>query len=126
LGGHVTSAHVADTTEFPTLLTEASLPEGSFICAGKGDASAKNRSLLTGHGDAIMHKAARNRPLTVIERCINRLISSIRYRVEQTLGTFKRLYGFSRMRYRGTPKGNMELHLIGTAFNLKKAAAMVE
>jgi transposase, IS5 family len=126
LGGHVTSAHVADTTEFSSLLAEASLPEGSFICADKGYCSAKNRALLAGHTDGIMHKAARNRPLTIIERCINRLISSIRYKVEQTLGTFKRLYGFSRMRYRGILKGNMELHLIGMAFNLKKAAAMVE
>jgi transposase, IS5 family len=126
LGGHVTSAHVADITEFPALLQEAAVPEGSFICADKGYCSAKNRSLLIGYVDGIMHKAFRNRPLTFLEHWVNRIISSIRYKVEQPLGTFKRHYGFSRMRYRGIPKGNMELHLIGMAFNLKKAAAMIE
>jgi transposase, IS5 family len=100
--------------------------DGFFILADKGYRSAKNRALLDRYVDGIMHKAVRNRPLTFLERWVNRIISSIRYKVEQSLGTFKRLYGFSRMRYRGILKGNMELHLIGMAFNLKKATAMVE
>lgn|GEM_PF-5638312 len=38
----------------------------------------------------------------------------------------KRCYHFVRMRYKGLAKGNMELILNSMAFNLKKAAVMVE
>ena len=73
-----------------------------------------------------MYKAARNRPLTYAQRIINRLISSVRYKVEQSIGTLKRGYHFFRMRYKGLEKGNMEFLLNAIAFNLKKAATMVE
>jgi len=58
-----------------------------------------------------MHKAARNRPLRTAQRIINRLISSVRYKVEQSIGTLKRGYQFFRMRYKGLEKGNMEFLL---------------
>jgi IS5 family transposase len=128
LGGHMTSAHVADTTEFENLLDHLSLPEASPICADKGYASQKNRGLCVAHGyeDAIMHKAARGKPLTIFQRFINRIISAFRYRVEQGMGTLKKHYGFIRMRYTGLKKGNMEFLLNAMAFNLKKAARMIE
>ncbi|NBJ14842.1 MAG: transposase, partial [Dehalobacter sp. 4CP] len=50
---------------------------------------------------------------------INRLISSVRYKVEQSIGTLKRGYQFFRMRYKGLKKGNMEFLLNAMAFNLK-------
>jgi IS5 family transposase len=65
------------------------LPEGLVILADKGYASEKNRNLLADKKlkDGIVHKAARNRPLTTAQRIINRLISSVRYKVEQSIGT---------------------------------------
>ena len=36
LGGHVTPANVADTTEFEKLIDESNLPEDSFVLADKG------------------------------------------------------------------------------------------
>jgi IS5 family transposase len=87
LNGRVTPAHVADTTEFEKLLTNLSFPDTSPVCADKGYASRKNRSLLADHGyeDGIMEKAARGKPLTLFQRLMNRIISSARYRVEQGL-----------------------------------------
>lgn len=128
IGGQVTPAHVADTTQFEALLNSVELPKGALVSADKGYASEKNRSLLKkeGYKDGIMNKAARNKPLSPIQRSINKLISSVRYKVEQTIGTLKSRYSFSRMRYLGLSKGNMELFLNAMAFNLKKAAAMVE
>ena len=92
------------------------------------DTSKKNRDLLAAHGyeDAIMHKAARGKPLTFFQRLMNRIISAFRFRVEQGMGTLKKHYGFARMRYLGLKKGNMEFLLIAMAFNLKKAARMIE
>jgi len=128
LNGHVTSAHVADTTEFENLIENLSLPEASPICADKGYASQKNRGLCVAYGyeDAIMHKAARGKSLTTFQRFINRIISAFRYRVEQGMGILKKHYGFTRMRYTGLKKGNMEFLLNAMAFNLKKAARMIE
>ena len=128
LNGHVTPAHVADTTEFEKLMENLSLPDTSPVCADKGYASMKNRDLLAARGyeDAIMHKAAREKPLTPFQRLINRIISAFRYRVEQGMGTLKKHYGFTRMRYRGLSKGNMEFLLNAMAFNLKKAVRMIE
>lgn len=128
LNGHVTPAHVADTTEFEKLIENLSLAEASPVCADKGYASQKNRMVLAAHGyeDAIMQKAARGKPLTSFQRFINRIISAFRYRVEQGMGIFKKHYGFTRMRYLGLKKGNMEFLLNTMAFNLKKAARMIE
>ena len=128
LGGHVTPANVADTTEFEKLIDTAMLPEGSMVLADKGYTSEKNRTILAEKKliNGIMDKAARNKPLTTTQITFNKLISSVRYKVERTIGTLKRGYHFSRMRYTGLKKGNMELLLNATAFNLKKAVAMVE
>jgi len=128
LGGHVTPANVADVTEFRRLLGESHLVKDIPVFADKGYSSAKNRTLLEENGyiDGIMHKAARGKPLTFVERLINRFISSVRYKIEQGIGTLKRGYHFSRMRYIGITKGNMELTLTAMTFNLKKAVLMME
>jgi IS5 family transposase len=91
LGGHVTPAHTADTTEFTRLIDELNLPADSLIFADKGYASEKNRTLLQErrYRDGIMDKAVRNKPLTVLQRIINRLISSVRYKVERSIGLMK-------------------------------------
>jgi IS5 family transposase len=73
-----------------------------------------------------MHKAAKGKPLTSFQRFINRIISAFRYRVEQGMGILKKHYGFTRMRYRGLAKGNMEFLLNAMAFNMKKAVRMME
>jgi IS5 family transposase len=128
LGGHVTPANVADTTELEKLINESSLPKGSVVLADKGYASEKNRDILAEKKlkNGIMDKAVRNKPLTFVQRILNRFISSVRYKVERSIGTLKRGYHFTRMRYTGLKKGNMEFLLNATAFNLKKAARMVE
>jgi IS5 family transposase len=108
-------------------LEEACLAPDSLVVADKGHRSMRNRATLEErtyiHG--IMDKAARGKPLIRIQRLINRLISSVHYRVEQEMGTLKRGYGFSRMRYTGLQKGNMEFILMAITFNLKKAILMM-
>ena len=82
-----------------------------------------NRYVLAVRGltDGIMHKAARNRELTLAEKAANRLISNVRSKVERVFGTLKRGYGFCRTRYLGTAKVELEFLLNAMAFNLKKA-----
>lgn len=127
IGGHITPANTADTTELAELVNQLDLPHGSIVLADKGYASEKNRTILKEKNltDGIMHKAVRNRPLTPIQTIINRLISSVRYKIEQSIGTLKRGYHFVRMRYLGLQKATMEFLLNAMAFNLKKAAARI-
>ena len=54
----------------------------------------------------------------------NRLISRLRYIVEQDFGTLKRRYSFDRIRYLGQTKTEMEFHLYAMAFNIREAVSM--
>ncbi|MGD9577734.1 MAG: transposase [Syntrophorhabdus sp.] len=100
LGGHVTAAHVADISQFDQLLAESNLAPDSLVAADKGYGEEKS------YIDGIMYKAARGKSLAFIRHLTNRLISSVRHRLEQTVGTLKRRYGFSRMRYKGIMKAS--------------------
>ncbi|MFU2207765.1 IS5 family transposase [Solidesulfovibrio sp. C21] len=126
LGGHVTPANRSDTQEFIDLLDEIDPVPGGCIYADKGYSSQLNRHVLQARGlaDGIMYKAARNRALSAVEKAANRLISSVRAKVERAFGTLKRGYGFFRTRYLGIPKVELEFLLNAMAFNLKKAVLM--
>ncbi|KAF0235150.1 MAG: putative transposase IS4 family [Desulfovibrionaceae bacterium] len=97
--------------------------------ADKGYSSRANREQLARNGfcDGIMSKAPRGLPLmSRVERGVNRLISSVRAKVERAFGTFKRNYHLCRARYLGQDKVELEFHLVAMAFNLKKCWAMVK
>ena len=124
---HATPANRSDTEEFVTVLDEVGARAGESVYADKGYSSQLNRYVLAVRGlsDGIMHKAARNRELTLAERAANRLVSSVRSKVERVFGTLKRGYGFFRARYLGTAKVELEFLLNAVAFNLKKAVLRV-
>jgi len=126
LGGHATPANRSDTQEFIDLLDEIGPMAGGCVYADKGYCSQLNRHVLQARGlvDGIMHKAARNRALSAAEKAANRLISSVRAKVERAFGTLKRGYGFFRTRYLGIPKVELEFLLNAMAFNLRKAVLM--
>lgn len=128
VGGHATPANRADTKELMEVVRESGAVEGSMVFADKGYASAYNRCDLEENGltDGIMYKAARGKELTPAQKLMNRTISRVRGKVERAFGTLKRDYGFQRARYLGTLKVKLELMLNAMAFNLKKAALMME
>ncbi len=99
-----------------------------MVFADKGYASADNRCSLEEKGltDGIMYKAAKGKELTPAQKLMNRAISRVRGKVERAFGTLKRDYGFQRTRYLGTLKVKLEFLLTAMAFNLKKAALMME
>lgn len=127
IGGHVTPAHRADTSEFEQVVDELGLEKETVVLADKGYCSQKNRDFLAERNlvDGIMFRAARGHPLTREAVARNRLISRLRFVVEQGFGTLKRRYRFKRARYIGCAKTELEFYLNAMAFNLKKAAAML-
>lgn len=126
LGGHSTPANKSDIGQFEQLVEEISTMPGMHVYADKGYSSKKNRSFLKDKNifDGIMHKATRGKPLKDDQKEENRAISNVRYIVEQSFGTMKRAYNFSRTRYKGIEKVTGELHIIGLAFNIKKAVRL--
>jgi len=127
MGGHVTPANRADTSEFERLVDNLDLDQETVVLADKGYCSQKNRNFLSERNlvDGIMLRAARGCPLTKEAVGRNRLISRLRFVVEQGFGTLKRRYRFRRARYLGCAKTELEFYLNAMAFNLKKAAAML-
>jgi IS5 family transposase len=63
----------------------------------------------------LARRGARSRPLSEHQRFINRLRSGARARVEHIFHVVKRLWGFSKVRYRGLAKNTARLY---TAFAL--------
>ena len=118
---HVTPANKGECPEFQTMVKGA---KAKRVMADKASASRANRAFLKDHGykDGIMHKAARGCPLKASQKRFNRLISKIRFRVEQCFGTGKRLFGVHRPRYLGIAKTHAQMALAAMGQNLLKAA----
>ena len=119
LGGHVTPANRSDMNELPKVLAEVPKEPGSRCYADKGYASAANRSEICKAGlkDGIMDKAVRNKPLSLLQKIRNKLISGRRFIVERAFGDLKRNRGLFRSRYVGNAKVEQEFFLAAFAAN---------
>jgi transposase, IS5 family len=122
-GVHSAPANENEVKHFAAAVESAAM-QAIRVYADKGSASAANRQWLRQRRikSAIMHKAHKHKPLTERQKLANRLISKQRYRVEQTFGTLKRLFGMARARYFGTHKVNAQMVLKCLCLNLKKAS----
>ena len=68
-------------------------------------------------------EAQREARRRLVER--NRAIHRVRGRVERIFGTWKRSYGFRRMRWRGLAKAHLQARLTATAYNLTRTANLL-
>jgi IS5 family transposase len=127
LGGIVTPANESDINHMEDVIKEGKIRPGTNVLADKGYACNGNDEILKKRrlNNLIMFKGARGHPLTEEKKECNRLAGQIRFRIEQTFGTLKRMYRFSRMRYLGLKKCLMEFQLKAMAFNLKKAVNLI-
>lgn len=124
----MTPANQSEVTYFETVVNAMPKHKGMRVYSDKGNASKANREMLKEQGlkDGIMHKAARNTPLTAWQKRKNHLISQIRYIVEQGFGTMKRPLNFSRASYFGLNRVHGQALRKMMCLNLKKAANMIE
>ena len=117
---HTESANESEVNKLEKVTKEI---KAKNLLADKGYASAKNREYLKviGVKDGIMHKAVINKPLTIEQKLINKVISKNRYRVEQSFGTLKRIFKFERASYRTKRKVQAQFILKALCSNLLKA-----
>ena len=122
-----TAANESDTVHLAGVIARAGLKKGARVKADKGYCSESNRACLKEAGlrDGIMHKAKKNKPLSIHQARFNRLVSRTRYRVERTLGGMVRWFGGGRARYVGKAKTHGQHVLEGIAYNLYRSPGIV-
>jgi transposase, IS5 family len=97
------------------------------VYADKAYESKARRKRLKELGikDRLMHR--RHKHQTALPRWQqkrNRLIMPIRRKVEHVFGTFKRCYGYRRVRYFSLQANATQLYLLAIAFNLRRALVL--
>jgi IS5 family transposase len=82
----------------------------------------RKRLKAAGIKDRIMHRSHKHQDgLPHWQRIRNKLIAPVRARVEKIFGTWKRSYGYVRVRFFSLGRNEVQLHTICAAFNLKRA-----
>ena len=116
----VTPANVSESRYFEQAVEGV---ETSKFYADKGSTSAGNRDVLMKKGikSGIMYSAHKHKPLGHWQKVFNKLVSKVRYKVEQAFGTLKMRFKFTRASYFGTDKVLGQCLLKSIAFNLLKA-----
>lgn len=115
----VTTATGSERGELPELLDQCQPCE---LLADKGYPSGEVDRLLRRRKvrNQVMRKKPRGAHLSEYQRKRNALIARRRAPAEGTFGILKRVYGWSRSRWRGLVKTTRELRWTITAFNLRK------
>ncbi|MCC6301296.1 MAG: IS5 family transposase [Gammaproteobacteria bacterium] len=111
-----TAANVHDSQVLPDLL------HGEETRVWGDAAYTGQRKVLREHApkakDFTNRKRSRHRDLTEEERARNRTKSKVRAKVEHTIGIIKRVFGFSKVRYRGLDKNAHRLFVTCALANL--------
>ena len=82
----------------------------------------RQRLKAAGIKDRIMHRSHKHQSgLPGWQKLRNALIAPIRAGVEKIFGTWKRSYGYRRVRYFTLGRNEVQLHALCIAFNLKRA-----
>jgi IS5 family transposase len=117
---HLTPANVSEVTQLEQVLGEL---RPSRVFADTGYASKANLEMLKSKGikNGICYKGAGRHTLSRWQRRFNSLVCKSRWRVEQVFGTTKRRFQFTRTRYMGLPKVELEALFKLIAYNGLKA-----
>lgn len=116
----VTAANVHDSHEVPNLLHgEETRFYGDSAYRGKAQRE-RLREIAPKAKDFTNKRAYKNRPLTDADKETNRRKSSVRSKVEHPFLTLKRLWGFTKVRYRGLAKNANRAFAMLAMLNISK------
>ena len=116
----VRSANVAECKELEDLLDDI---KAKRVLGDKAYSSKSNREMLAAKGfkDGIMHKASRKSKLRDSQKKFNKLISKVRFKIEQCFGTLKRRFKFRKTSYFGCVKVEAQFTFKAICMNINKA-----
>jgi transposase, IS5 family len=111
-----TSGNVADSTVLPQLLHgQENAVWGDTAYSGQGKVIEAHAPWAV---DLTQYRGRGYRYLNSVQREINRKRSKVRSRVEHTIGVIKRVFGFTKVRYRGLAKNGNRLFVAAALANL--------
>ena len=117
-----TKASVHDSNEFDNLVDYTE----EAVFGDKGYANKPRRKKLESKGifDGILEKGYRNKPLSKTQKKVNRLLSSIRNRVEKTFAFMKKVLGYERCSYYDLGRKRFEFTLAAFVFNIRRMISL--
>jgi len=113
-----TKASVHDSVMFDQLVDY----NEESVLADKGYANKERREKLESKGifDGILEKGYRNKTLNKTERKLNRILSSIRNKVERPFAYMKRVLGYSRCSYYDHGRNQFEFIFKALVYNIRR------
>ena len=122
----VTDASVHDSQELSALVNEKKLAETLF--ADSAYKSAKIDGMLEDLGikNFIHEKGARNRPLSELQKELNRLKSQIRCKIEHIFGYMENSMGGPEQDYIGRERNATGIGLSNLTYNLKRYIQLIK
>jgi IS5 family transposase len=92
------------------------------VFADKGYANKARRKKLEGKNifDGILSKGYRNRPLSRSEKKLNKLLSTIRNKVERPFAYMKRILNYQRCSYYDLERNRFEFIMAALVYNIRK------
>jgi IS5 family transposase len=114
----LSAASVHDSQRFEAVVRG----DEKIVIADKAYASAERARWLEERGisNGLLARGKRNAPLSPVLQRINRLLSSVRCRIEKIFGHWKRNLGYRRVRYVGWARNRLELEFKCISWNLKR------
>ncbi|MCL6099842.1 MAG: IS5 family transposase [Bacteroidetes bacterium] len=117
-----TKASVHDSNEFDNLIDYTE----EAVFADKGYANKPRRKKLQANGifDGILEKGYRSKPLSKIQKKVNRLLSSVRNEVEKTFAFMKNVLGYDRCSYYDLKTNRFEFTFVAIVFNIRRMISL--
>jgi IS5 family transposase len=117
-----TKASVHDSNEFDNLIDYTE----EAVFADKGYANKPRRKKLESKKifDGILEKGYRNKPLSKIQKKVNRLLSTIRNSVEKAFAYMKNILGYERCSYYDLQRNRFEFTLAAFVFNIRRMISL--
>jgi len=117
-----TKASVHDPNEFDYLVDYTE----EAVFADKGYANKPRRKKLESKGifDGILEKGYRSKPLSKIQKKVNRLLSSVRNEVEKTFAFMKNVLGYDRCSYYDLETNRFEFTFVALVFNIRRMLSL--
>lgn len=113
-----TKASVHDSVMFDRLVDYSE----ESVFADKGYANKKRREKLESKGifDGILEKGYRNKPLSKADKKLNRMLSSVRNKVERPFAYMSRILGYTRCSYYDYQRNRFEFILKSFVYNIRR------
>ena len=113
-----TKASIHDSSQFDQLVDYSE----QAIFADKGYANKNRRKLLERRDilDGILSKGYRNKPLSKSEKKFNKLLSTVRNKVERPFAYMKRILNYQRCSYYDLKRNRFEFIMAALVYNIRK------